>query len=118
MRKPVLGVSDQVRYKPGCTAIEIAKGLKFRIKKEEGFYYLFSENKGYRTADLRLCFRICKKSGFLMRQLIIAVNCPKFKTILLYVVRKMEMWMFIGMACGCLYTGLSDFQQLYCLLKC
>ena len=37
-----------------------------------GLHYLCSENKGvgqlcsYRTADLRLCFRICKKAGFLM----------------------------------------------------
>ena len=44
----------------------IARGLKFRIYKEEGLYYLCSENKGadqlcsYREADLGLCFRICK----------------------------------------------------------
>ena len=40
----------------------MARGLKFRIQKEEGLYYLCSENKGadrlrcYREADLRLCF--------------------------------------------------------------
>ena len=39
-------------------------------------YYPCSENKdadqlrGYREADLRLCFRICKKSGFLTSRLI------------------------------------------------
>ena len=44
----------------------MARGLKFRIKKVEGLYYLCSENKGadqlrgYREADLCLCFRICK----------------------------------------------------------
>ena len=44
----------------------MAKGLKFRIKEAEGFYYPCSENKGadqllgYREVDLRLCFRICK----------------------------------------------------------
>ena len=38
-------------------------------------YYLCSENKGvdqlrgYREADLRLCFRICKKNGFLTTRL-------------------------------------------------
>ena len=48
----------------------MARGLKFRIKKVEGLYYLCSENKvadqlrGYREADLRLCFRICKKPVF------------------------------------------------------
>ena len=45
----------------------MARGLKFRIYEVEGLYYLCSENKGadqprgYREADLRLCFRICKK---------------------------------------------------------
>ena len=39
----------------------------------EGLYYPFSENKGadhlrgYREADLRLCFRICKKPVFSQR---------------------------------------------------
>ena len=43
-----------------------ARSLKFRISEEEGLYYPCSENKGadqfrgYREADLRLCFRICK----------------------------------------------------------
>ena len=42
-------------------------GLKFRIYEVEGMYYPCSENKGadqlrgHREADLRLCFRICKK---------------------------------------------------------
>ena len=45
---------------------KIARGLKFRILKVEGLYHQCSENKGadqlrgYREADLRLCFRICK----------------------------------------------------------
>ena len=40
--------------------------LKFRIYNVEGSYYLCSENKGadqlhgYREADLRLCFRSAK----------------------------------------------------------
>ena len=43
---------------------KMASGLKFQIKKVEGLYYLCSENigadqlRGYREADLRLCFRI------------------------------------------------------------
>ena len=51
----------------------MARGLKFRIYKEEGLYYLCSENKGadqlrgYREADLRLCFRIYKKPVFSQR---------------------------------------------------
>ena len=45
-------------------------GLKFRIQVEEKLYYQYSENKGadqlrgYHEADLRLCFRICKKPVF------------------------------------------------------
>ena len=48
----------------------MARGLKFQIKEVEGLYYLCSENKGadqlcgYRTAGLRLCFRIHAKSRF------------------------------------------------------
>ena len=48
----------------------MARGLKFRIYEVEGLYYLCSENKGAdqlrgdREADLRLCFRICKKNVF------------------------------------------------------
>ena len=59
----------------------MARGLKFRIKKVERLYYLCSKNKGadqlcgyredqlcgYREADLRLCFRICKKPAFSRR---------------------------------------------------
>ena len=50
-----------------------ARGLKFRILEVGGLYYLCSENKGavqlrsYREADLRLCFRICKKPVFSRR---------------------------------------------------
>ena len=49
---------------------KMARSLKFRIYKEEGLYYLCSKNKGadqlrgYREADLHLCFRICKKPVF------------------------------------------------------
>ena len=45
---------------------KMAGGWKCRIKKIERLYYLCSENKGadqlrgYREADLRLCFCICK----------------------------------------------------------
>ena len=44
---------------------KMARGLKFWIQKEEELYYPCSENKGadqlrgYREADLRLCFRLC-----------------------------------------------------------
>ena len=47
-------------------AQKIARSLKFRVKVEEELYYPSSENKGavqlrgYREADLRLCFRICR----------------------------------------------------------
>ena len=52
---------------------KMARGLKFRIYEVEGLYYLCSENKGadqlssYCAADLRVCFRICKKPVFSRR---------------------------------------------------
>ena len=70
VRKPVFGVSDQVPHKPGCQPHKMARGLKFRLKEVEGLYYLCSENngadqlRGYREADLCLCFRIFKKPVF------------------------------------------------------
>ena len=51
-------------------SLNMVRGLKFRIQKEEGLYYPCSENKGadqlrgYREADLRLCFRIYKNPVF------------------------------------------------------
>ena len=49
---------------------KMARGLKICIYEVEGLYYPCSENKGadqlrgYHEADLRLCFRICKKPVF------------------------------------------------------
>ena len=49
---------------------KIARGLKFRIEKVEGSYFLCSENNSadqlrfYREADLHLYFGICKTSVF------------------------------------------------------
>ena len=60
----------------------MASGLKFRIYKVEGSYYLCSENKdadqlrGHREADLRLCFRICKKPVFSRRGSIVIGVSP------------------------------------------
>ena len=51
----------------------MARGLKLRVKKVEGLYYLCSENRGADQlrgdieADLRLCVRICKKPVFSRR---------------------------------------------------
>ena len=72
MGKPVFGVSDQVKAEQPQ---KMARGLKFWIEKVEGLCYLCRENNGtdqlcgYCTADLHLCFRICKRAGFLMTQL-------------------------------------------------
>ena len=70
-RKPVFGVSDSSDTNRAVQPQKMARVLKFRILVKEGLYYLSSENKGadqlrgYREADLRLCFRICKKPVFL-----------------------------------------------------
>ena len=86
VRKLVFGVSNQVRHKRVVQPQKIARGLKFWIYEEEGLYYLFSENKGadqlrgYREADLCLCFRICKKkAGFLMTRLIFFYLCSNLQ---------------------------------------
>ena len=73
MRKPVFGVSDQVQHKPGCTGTEDGQSLEISDLGSRGIILSCSENKGadqlrgYREADLRLCFRICKKPVFSRR---------------------------------------------------
>ena len=68
MRKPVFGVSDQVRHKPGCSTTEDGSRLIISDLGSRGIVELCSENKGadqlhgYRAADLRLCFGIYAKS--------------------------------------------------------
>ena len=70
MRKPTFRFLTLSDTNQAVQLQKMARGLKFRIKKEEELYYLCSENKGadqlrdYREADLRLCFRICKTLVF------------------------------------------------------
>ena len=62
MRKPTLWVSDRSDTNQPVESQKQARSLKFWIYVEEGLYFLCSENKGtyqlrgYREADLRLCF--------------------------------------------------------------
>ena len=68
-RKPVFGVSNQVRQKPDCTAIEDGYRLGIPDLESRGIV-LCRESKdtdrlrSYRTVDLHLCFRICKEEIF------------------------------------------------------
>ena len=59
--------SDTIR---AVQPLKMARGLKFRIEKEEELYYSETNDAdqmhGYREADLRLCFRIYKKASFVM----------------------------------------------------
>ena len=70
MRKPALWFLTWSDTNRAVQLQKMARGLKFRILKVVGLYYLCSENKGadqlrgYREADLRLCFRICKTLVF------------------------------------------------------
>ena len=70
MRKPTFWFPTWSDTNQAVQLQKLARGLKFRISKVEGLYYLCSENKdadqlrGYREADLRLCFRICKTLVF------------------------------------------------------
>ena len=73
MRKPTFWFPKWSDTNQAVQLQKMARGLKFRILKLEGLYYLCSENKGadqlrgYREADLRLCFRICKMPVFSRR---------------------------------------------------
>ena len=70
MRKPTFWFPTWSDTNQAVQLRKMARGLKFRIKEVEGLNYLCSENKdadqlcGYREADLRLCFHICKKPVF------------------------------------------------------
>ena len=67
------GFTTRSDTNPAVQPQKFARGLKFQIQKVEGWYYLCSKNKGadqlrgYREADLHLCFRICKKLVFSQR---------------------------------------------------
>ena len=71
MRKPTFWFPTRSDINQAVQLQKMDRGLKFQIEKVEGLYYLCSENKdadqlrGYREADLRLCFRICKTLVFL-----------------------------------------------------
>ena len=70
MRKPTFWFRTWSDTNQAVQSQKIATGLKFRIQKVGGLYYLCSENKGadqlcgYCEADLRLCFHICKMFVF------------------------------------------------------
>ena len=69
MRKPTMCFLTRSDTNQAVQAMKMARGLKFCILEVEVLYYPSSENKGadqlrgYREADLRLCFRICKTLG-------------------------------------------------------
>ena len=73
MRKPTFWFSTRSYINRAVQPQKMARGLKFRIEEVEELYYPCSENKGadqlrgYREADLRLCFRICEKPVFSRR---------------------------------------------------
>ena len=73
MRKPTFWFQTLAETYQAVQLQKMARGFKFRIKEVVGLYYPFSENKGadqlrgYREADLRLCFRICKMLVFSRR---------------------------------------------------
>ena len=70
MRKPTFWFRIWYDTNQAVQLQKMAIGLKFQIHEVEGLYYPCSENKGadqlrgYREADLRLCFRICKTLVF------------------------------------------------------
>ena len=66
MGKPTMWFSNRSDTNRAAQAQKSARCLKFWIQVEEELYYPCSENKGadqlrgYREADLRLCFRISR----------------------------------------------------------
>ena len=64
--KPTMWFPNRFDTNQAVQSQKQARSLKFRIEEEEEVYYPCSENKsadqlrGYRKADLRLCFRICR----------------------------------------------------------
>ena len=76
MRKPTMWILTRSDTNQAVQPLKMARSMKFCIKEVEGLYYPSSENKGadqlrgYREADLRLCFRIMQIVGFLMTRLI------------------------------------------------
>ena len=70
MRKPTFWFPTWSDTNQAVQPHKMARGLKFCIYEVGVLYYLCSENKGadqlrgYREADLRLCFRICKTFVF------------------------------------------------------
>ena len=73
VRKPVSMFPTRSYINRAVQPQKIARGLKVQVWKVEKLFYRCSENKGadqlhsyraadlYCAADLRLCFRICKK---------------------------------------------------------
>ena len=70
LRKPSSGFPTRSDANRAVQSQKMARGLKFRIQKVEGWFYPCSENKGAdqlrgdREADLHLCFRIYKNPVF------------------------------------------------------
>ena len=66
MRKPTFWSPTLSDTNQAVQLQKMARGMEFRIKEVEELYYPCGENKGadqlrgYREADLRLCFRIFK----------------------------------------------------------
>ena len=73
MRKPTIWILTRSDTNQAIQPLEMARGWKFCIWEEEVLYYPSSENKdadqlrGYREADLRLCFSHMQIVGFLTR---------------------------------------------------
>ena len=70
MRKPTFWFPTWSDTNQAVQLQKMARGLKLRIYKVEGLDFICSENKGadqlrgYREADLHLCFRKCKMLVF------------------------------------------------------
>ena len=72
MRKPVFEVSDQVRHKPGCTAIEDGQSLEVSVLDRRGIVLSIAKIKALISFAVPLIswFSHMKKAVFFMTRLI------------------------------------------------
>ena len=81
--KPNIWDSDHVRHNPTCTVTEEDFGINM---KRDCTNYRFNENKdayqlcSYCTADLRLCFHICRLMVFLCDGSVSIISLPNNST--------------------------------------
>ena len=92
MGKPMMWFLNRSDINRAVQPQKTTISLKFRIYEEKGLYFPSSENKGadqlrgYREADLRLCFRQCRLLVlFMWRLILFTISYFLYKLIIVFV---------------------------------